>query len=820
MGETRNDIVLITGAKGRIGQELTRRLKSRYRVVGFDLPDAAGNGVIGCDVTDPDSVARAFETLAQEHGRRIASVIHLAAYFDFSGRESPLYDKVNVEGTRNLLRALQDFEVEQFVYSSTMLVHAPVRPGQLVDEDTPIEPAWAYPKSKARTEEVIREEAGDIPALFLRLAGLYDDKTAVPTLSHQIARIYARDFQSHVYAGDTSAGQAMIHQEDMLDLFERAIDRRDRLDPGIAILAGEPEVMNYAALQSRIGELIHGEAEWQTLSLPTPLAKTGARMQVKSEPVVPDAFDEGEAPFIKPFMIDMAEDHYALDISRARDLLGWAPAHRIEDGLANLVDSLKDDPAAWFRANGITPPAWLRAAEDRPEDAEALRARHERRYRAAHRDSLWAHWVNAGLGAWLITAPPLLGHQDPWLIASDVVTGAAVMIFAFLSMSWRLPAARWATAGLGVWLMAAPLLFWTDSSAAYLNGTLVGMLVAGLAVGVRPPPGVSPAAAQSGPVVPKGWSYSPSDWFQRLPVIILAVVGLLISRYLAGYQLETISGVWDPFFAGTVPGKNGTEQIITSQVSESWPVPDAGLGAMTYALEILVGVIGSAARWRTMPWLTVAFGIMIVPLGAVSIFFIVIQPIVIGTYCTLCLVAAAAMLLQIPFSVDEMVATYQFLRRRHAAGQPWLKVFFTGDTDEGATRFADEDFERGPRAIIADMLGGGMSMPWTLVASAGVGVLLMLAPLVVGWTDPMAATFHLVGALAITAAVTAMAPVTRLARVLNILLGVVLIFAPLMVGSGWAVLGMSIVAGLVLIGLSVPRGVVHESYGDWDRFIR
>ncbi|MDF0603722.1 vitamin K epoxide reductase family protein [Psychromarinibacter sp. C21-152] len=820
MPDTQDDIVLITGAEGRIGTRLRERLQRRYTVVGLDLPDNAGDGAIGCDLTDPDSVDRALERFARDHGRRIASVVHLAAYFDFSGRDSPLYDKVNVEGTRNLLRALQGFEVGQFVYSGTMLVHAPVRPGQLIDEDTPLAPGWAYPKSKAKTEQVIRDEAGDIPPLFLRLAGLYDDHTAVPTLSQQIARIYERSFESHVYAGDTSAGQALIHLDDMLDLFERAIDRRDALEPGLAILAGEPEVMNYAALQTRIAQLIHGEDDWQTVSLPDSIAKTGARLQVQAEPVVPDAYDEGETPFIKPFMIDMAEDHYALDISRARDRLGWEPQHRIAEGLEALVASLKADPGGWFRDNGITPPVWLRGVEDRPEEAEPLRARHERRYRAAHRRGLWAHWANAGLGVWVMTAPPLLGHDDPWMIASDVITGAAVVLFAFLSMSWRLPAARWVTAALGVWLMTAPLLFWSDNAAAYLNGTLVGMLVAGFAVGIRPPPGVSAAAAQSGPVVPKGWSYSPSDWFQRLPVIILAVVGLLISRYLAGYQLETIPGVWEPFFPGTKADMNGTEQIITSQVSEAWPVPDAGLGAMTYALEILVGAIGSASRWRTMPWLTVAFGIMIVPLGAVSIFFIVIQPIVIGTYCTLCLVAAAAMVCQIPFSVDEMVATYQFLKRRHAAGQPWLKVFFTGDTDEGPTRFPDEDFERSPREIVREMLVGGMTLPWTLAASAGVGVLLMLAPLLVTWDDPMAGTFHLTGALVITAAVTALAPVARLARMLNLLLGVALLFAPLLVGASWGVFALSVVAGLLLIGLSVPRGAVHDSYGDWDRYIR
>jgi uncharacterized membrane protein len=178
----------------------------------------------------------------------------------------------------------------------------------------------------------------------------------------------------------------------------------------------------------------------------------------------------------------------------------------------------------------------------------------------------------------------------------------------------------------------------------------------------------------TGPDVPDGWDFSPSSWTQRLPIIALAFVGLYISRYLTAYQLEHIGLAWDPVFG------DGTERVITSSVSRAWPVPDAGIGALTYMLEILTGFIGSRRRWRTMPWLVILFGVMIVPLGAVSIFFIVIQPIVIGTWCTLCLVAAAAMLVQIPYSLDELLATGQFLMERKRKGQPLWKVFIHGDT--------------------------------------------------------------------------------------------------------------------------------------------
>ena len=44
--------------------------------------------------------------------------------------------------------------------------------------------------------------------------------------------------------------------------------------------------------------------------------------------------------------------------------------------------------------------------------------------------------------------------------------------------------------------------------------------------------------------------------------------------------------------------------------------------------------------------------------------FIIIQPVLLGTWCTVCLIAAAAMVIQIPYSVDELVASGQFLARK------------------------------------------------------------------------------------------------------------------------------------------------------------
>lgn len=817
MGGAQQPIVLVTGAAGNIGRALIGTLEKRYRVVGLDQQGGSDPcEVIAVDLRSQDSVTLALETFRERHGGEIASVVHLAAYFDFTGEEHPLYDEVNVEGTRRLLRALGDFDVGQFVYSGTMLVHQPGAPGHPITEASKLAPKWAYPKSKARAEQIIRDERGEVPCALLHMAGLYDDRTAVPTLAQQIRRIYERDVMAHAYPDRLDTGQAFVHKSDAVEALALAVDRRADLPAETTILIGEAETLNYGELQQTLAEHIHGEPHWRTVAVPKSLAAVGAWVQAHAEPVVPDDFDQGEKPFIRPFMVAMADDHYELDITRARELLGWEPRHSLKQHLPAMVDHLKRDPLGWYEANGITPPDWLEAAGRRTDDPEAMRLSHEARYRQAHGDFIWAPFLNMALGSWLVAGVSALDYGSAAMVWSDVVSGLLIIGLSLASLSWQMGPVRWLLAGLGCWVMFAPLVFWAPTATAYLNDTLVGALVVGFAVLARPPPGVALVAAETGPTVPPGWDFSPSSWFQRLPIILLAVVGLYISRYMAAYQLGHVDGVWDPFFSGTPENaKNGTEEIITSRVSQAWPVPDAGLGALTYMFEILVGMIGSTRRWRTMPWLVVLFGIMIVPLGVVSITFIIIQPIVLGTWCTLCLVAATVMLVQIPYSLDELVATGQFLMRRRKAGRPILRVFFVGDTDIGDEERQQDSFAKPPSAVVREMVSGGVGLPWTLAVSILIGIWLMWTRATLGTTGGMADIDHLVGALAITFSVTALAEVARPVRFFNTALGLALMIAPFIVQATVVQTVSSLTCGLALVCLSVPRGKIRNRYGGW-----
>ena len=71
--------------------------------------------------------------------------------------------------------------------SQELIVYMPTRVPR-----SPIDPKWDYPQSKVRTEELIRAERGSVPAVLLRIAGVYDDRCHSIPLAHQIQRIFER----------------------------------------------------------------------------------------------------------------------------------------------------------------------------------------------------------------------------------------------------------------------------------------------------------------------------------------------------------------------------------------------------------------------------------------------------------------------------------------------------------------------------------------------------------------------------------------------------------------------------------------------------
>ena len=166
--------------------------------------------------------------------------------------------------------------------------------------------------------------------------------------------------------------------------------------------------------------------------------------------------------------------------------------------------------------------------------------------------------------------------------------------------------------------------------------------------------------------IPPGWSYNPAAWGQRIPIVLLALVGTGIVSYLAAYQMRYIENVWEPFFG------YGSVTILNSPVSNVLPIPDAALGAIGYLADVVAGVVGGPKRWRTMPWVVVVFGLAVGPLGFVSVLLVVLQPVMFDAWCTLCLASAVISILMIGPAMDEVLASLQHLRRvKDERGSVW-----------------------------------------------------------------------------------------------------------------------------------------------------
>jgi hypothetical protein len=130
-----------------------------------------------------------------------------------------------------------------------------------------------------------------------------------------------------------------------------AIARRKKLPSEITLLIGEPDSPSYDDLQRAFGRLIH-DAEWKTRAIPPLFAKLGAQVQ--------DILPLGRPSFIKPWMVDLADDNVELDITRACTILGWEPKHSVNKTLSKMIPALIADPVTWYRENELKPPLWLR----------------------------------------------------------------------------------------------------------------------------------------------------------------------------------------------------------------------------------------------------------------------------------------------------------------------------------------------------------------------------------------------------------------------------------------------------------------------------
>jgi len=163
--------ILLTGATGKVGSRLARRLAQAGHGVRALVRDEAraawladhGITLVVGDLMQPRTLRAALQG--------IDAVVHCAAFF--RGATPEQAQAVNHEGTRHLALAALESGVGRFVFTSTGLVYGP-NGGVAAREDDACAPVDAYPQTKLEAERMLLATGG-LDVRILRLPFVYGD---------------------------------------------------------------------------------------------------------------------------------------------------------------------------------------------------------------------------------------------------------------------------------------------------------------------------------------------------------------------------------------------------------------------------------------------------------------------------------------------------------------------------------------------------------------------------------------------------------------------------------------------------------------------
>ncbi len=174
--------VLVTGAMGQIGSELTLALRDRYghdNVLATDVrtisgPLAETGPCDTLDVTDPEML----KGIISRYG--INTVYHLAAILSATGEKNPdLCWRVNMDGTLNVLNMAVGMKLGTVLIPSSIAAFGPETPRENTPQETVLKPRTMYGVTKVCGELLgdyyVRRFGADVRGL--RYPGIISSET-------------------------------------------------------------------------------------------------------------------------------------------------------------------------------------------------------------------------------------------------------------------------------------------------------------------------------------------------------------------------------------------------------------------------------------------------------------------------------------------------------------------------------------------------------------------------------------------------------------------------------------------------------------------
>ena len=177
----KNPKILIIGAGGQLGSELTQALWQRFGkndVIATDIKDPGGIlSQANFEILDVLDRKRLFDFI-QKNG--ITQIYHLAAVLSATGEKSPGFAwHLNMDGLIHVLEAAAAFKIEKIYWPSSIAVFGPNTPKDHTPQNTIMDPSTIYGISKLAGERwcewYFRKHGVDVRSL--RYPGLIGYKT-------------------------------------------------------------------------------------------------------------------------------------------------------------------------------------------------------------------------------------------------------------------------------------------------------------------------------------------------------------------------------------------------------------------------------------------------------------------------------------------------------------------------------------------------------------------------------------------------------------------------------------------------------------------
>ncbi len=317
--------VVVTGASGNVGTSVLRALAEDPEVesvlgLARRVPDAgfAKTEWAGVDVAHSDLT---------EHFRGADAVVHLAWLIQ-PGRDERTTRLANVAGSCRVFSAVAEAGVKALVYASSVGAYSKGPKDRAVDESwaTGGIPSSFYSRHKAEVERMLDRFESDNPGV--RVARLRPGLIFKRDAATGIRRLFAGPFLPNplvrrelipvVPDVDGLRFQA-VHSHDVGEAYR------------LAVTSDVTGAFNVAADPVLDPERLAGLFGARRVPVPGSVLRAGAVLTYRAR-LQPT----------EPGWLDMALGVPIMDVTRAREVLGWSPQHTSEEALLDLLEGMRE----------------------------------------------------------------------------------------------------------------------------------------------------------------------------------------------------------------------------------------------------------------------------------------------------------------------------------------------------------------------------------------------------------------------------------------------------------------------------------------------